>query len=74
MHGIASIDASAVEGWFDPSGGPKSAKGRSLLPAPSARRCRVRDMNLEEGTWRRDAIYERGDGETERFRAGEPLG
>ena len=31
-------------------------------------------MGLESGTWLRDVSYERGDGETEHFRAGEPIG
>eukprot|EP00959_Pyramimonas_sp_CCMP1952_P075827 1585066-Pyramimonas_sp.AAC.1 len=68
------INISAVEGWFDPSRGPKSAKRRSVPLVPCARHCRVSDMNLEKGTWRRDVTYELGDGETERFRAGEPVG
>ena len=68
------INISAVEGWFDPSRQPKSAKKRSVLLVPCARHCKISDMNLEQGTWLRDVTYERSDGETEHFRAGEPVG
>eukprot|EP00959_Pyramimonas_sp_CCMP1952_P213883 4475272-Pyramimonas_sp.AAC.1 len=66
-HRITLISASAVENWFDPSRGPRSAKKRSVPLAPRARHCRVSDMNLEEGTWQRDVANERGDGEAGRF-------
>ena len=71
---LTLINISAVEGWFDPSRQPKSAKKRSVLLVPCARHCKISDMNLEQGTWLRDVTYERSDGETEHFRAGELVG
>ena len=71
---LTLINISAVEGWFDPSKTPTSAKKRSVLLVPCARHCKVSDMDLEAGTWARDVTYQRSDGETEHFKAGEPLG
>ena len=71
---LTLINMSAVENWFDPTKEPRSAKKRSVLLVPCARHCRVSDMDLESGTWLRDVTYERSDGETELFRAGEPVG
>ena len=71
---LTLINMSGVENWFDPSEAPKSAKKRSILLVPCATHCRVSDMDLENGTWLRDVTYERSDGETERFRQGQPIG
>ena len=71
---LTLINISAVEGWFDPTSAPTSAKKRSVLLVPCSRHCRVSDMNFEDDTWLRDVTYDRSDGTTETFKAGEPIG
>ena len=65
---------SGIHYWFDPTRSPRSAKKRSILLVPCSRHCRAIDMDLEKGTWRREVLYERSDGETEHFQEGEPIG
>ena len=68
------VNISGVEHWFDPTRDPVAPKKRSIMLVPSAKHCRLSDMDLEKGTWLRYVKYERTRGPGERGRGTEGKG
>jgi hypothetical protein len=71
---VTLINISGVEGWFQPNEAPRPSKQRSILLVPSAKHCRVSDIDIENSVWLRDVEYQTSEGETQRFQKGRSCG